>query len=94
LRGRDGWGEKGDFYIMQEKKELTDELSAKKEKINEQVIKMKNYSDLLFAVIGKEDLTEAEISNAFDYADEIQTASEEAIMLLFELKDIILKNPS
>ncbi len=59
------------------------------EKITERVTKVKLIADQLISLMQKNTFNEAEVTAAFDLADGIQDESEEAIMLLFDLKELL-----
>jgi hypothetical protein len=59
------------------------------ESINPYVIEIKNLSDSLITIMGKETLLEADLDSAFELNDAIQEQSQEITALLFDLRDTI-----
>lgn len=73
---------------MEEETKPPDKKGSVEISITDNVAKIKNISDSLMPLIGKDKLTEDDLSSAFALADQIQEACEEIIALLFELRDI------
>ena len=56
----------------------------------ERITKIRLIADQLISLMQKDTFNEAEMTAAFDLADGIQDESEESIMLLFDLKELLL----
>jgi hypothetical protein len=57
--------------------------------IAERMTKVKVIADQLISIVQNSEFNEAELSAAFDMSDGIQEESEEVIMLLFDLKELL-----
>ena len=73
----------------EEKTEVTREdiQNEIKDKINSHILEIKNHSDSVLSIVGKEDFQEEDLDRAFETADSIQEQYEEIIALLFEMRD-------
>ena len=60
-----------------------------KSSINTCILEMKNLSDSLMSLVGKENFLEEDITTAFDKIDAIEEQSQEISALLFSLRDTI-----
>jgi hypothetical protein len=69
-----------------ENRDKQNEITAN---ITERITKVRLIADQLISVMQNNTFNEAELTAAFDLADGIQEESEEAIMLLFDLKELL-----
>jgi hypothetical protein len=69
-----------------ERKDKQNEITAN---ITGRITKVKLIAEQLISLMQRNTFSEAEITAAFDLADGIQDESEESIMLLFDLKELL-----